>query len=109
MQQLEVTTLQPEQNSRFVTHNGLMYTFPVLPSWHMQVFSIEDVKAILDHRKRFDAYGAVYDSDLFGSPMRRLKFCETANNIFDHGVDWFDEVAPPAYRGNDELPWRPVS
>lgn len=23
-----------------------MYAFPVLPSWHMQVFSIEDVKAI---------------------------------------------------------------
>jgi hypothetical protein len=36
-----------------------MYTFPVLPSWHMQVFSIEDVKAILDHRKSLDAYGGV--------------------------------------------------
>jgi hypothetical protein len=67
----------------------------------MQVFSIEDVKAILDHHKNFDAYGGVYNSDLFGSPMRRLKFCETAINIVDHGVDWFDEVAPPAYRGSD--------
>lgn len=53
----------------------------------MQVFSSEDVKAILDHRKSFDAYGGVYNSDLFGSPMRRLKFCETAINIVDQGVD----------------------
>lgn len=95
--------------NRVVVEPGMPYTFPVLPSWHMQVFSVEDVKASLDYRKSSDAYGAVYDSDLFGSPMRRLKFCETAINIFDHGVDWFDEVAPPAYRGSDYLSWRPVS
>ena len=53
----------------------------------MQIYSIEDVKAILDDRKSFDAYGGLYNSDILWKSSETPKFCETAINIVDHGVD----------------------
>jgi hypothetical protein len=95
---LEKVVVQPNES----------YTLPALHTWERQEFSLEDVRAIIDHRKIFNVYGCVCYWDIFGNPIRRLKFCETAINLFGGGdtgsIGWFGELAPAAYRGTDQMP-----
>jgi hypothetical protein len=71
-----------------------------------QMLSNEDVEAIIERRKTLRAYGYICYGDIFGNPLRRLKFCETALNIFDGDqiCDWWEGWAPPAYTGTEQYP-----
>jgi hypothetical protein len=92
---------------RAVVQPGELYTLPDLAFFQRQEFLLEDVKAILKGEKTFIAYGYICYGDVFNHPLRRLKFCETVLNIFDGQqmiCDWWEELAPPAYVGNDQFP-----
>src|ERR1700687_2756797 len=75
------------------------YTLTVENHWNRQQFSNEDVRAIIDHGKMLIAYGYVCYGDIFGNPLRRLKFCETALNLGDGWIEWRSELAPSNYIG----------
>ena len=81
------------------------HTFPPLFFPHRQIRDITDVKAILDHQKEFHAYGYICYGDLFGNPLKRLKFCETALNIFEGHpfIQWVD-FGFHDYTGTDLFP-----
>jgi len=65
-------------------------------------FSTEDIKAIKVKEKIFRVYGYILYGDIFGNPLRRLKFCETLININEDGrFQWVSEDAPTQYRGTD--------
>ncbi|MGA3130011.1 MAG: hypothetical protein ABSD59_04375 [Terracidiphilus sp.] len=84
-----------------------VYILPGLGFPHRQEFSTEDVQAIVSREKIFRVYGYVCYGDIFGNPLRRLKFCETVLNIFGaEGAicDWVEGVAPPAYTGTEQFP-----
>jgi len=83
------------------------YTFPTFSGWQRQEFSLEDVRAIMEKRKILNVYGYVCYGDIFDNPIRRLKFCETAINLFPGNnprIGWFSQLAPTAYRGTDLMP-----
>ncbi len=97
---LEKVVIQPNES----------YTFPYLMHWQRQQFSDDDVNAIMEKRKLFNVYGCVNYGDIFGNPIRRLKFCETALNLFpgnSPSIMWFSQLAPTAYRGTDLMPFAP--
>jgi hypothetical protein len=88
------------------------FTFPSLPGWRRHEFSLDDVDAIMERRKILNVYGCVCYGDIFGNPIRRLKFCETAMNLFpgnDPRIDWFSQLAPTVYRGTDLMPIKAAS
>jgi hypothetical protein len=81
---------------KVVVQPGELYTLPYLPFFRRQEFSLEDVQAIMKRDKVFNAYGYICYGDVFNNPLRRLKFCETVLNIFDHVgseqfCDWHGE------------------
>jgi hypothetical protein len=87
------------------------YTLPQLPSWNRQQLSADDVADIIDRKKILRVYGYVAYGDIFGNPLRRMKFCETAMNFIEGShpmIGWFDQLCPPAYRGTDEYPIKSV-
>jgi hypothetical protein len=86
-----------------VIQPNIPYTLPELPSWNRQQFSLDDVEAIIDQKKMFSVYGYVCYGDLFGSPLKRLKFCEFALNIGDNWIQWCD-AADQVYCGTDLYP-----
>jgi hypothetical protein len=79
------------------------YTLPELPYHRRQGFSLDDVKAILDREKMLSVYGYVCYGDIFGNPLKRLKFGEFALNIGDPWIEWCD-MADPVYCGTDLHP-----
>jgi hypothetical protein len=81
------------------------YTLPELPYWRRQGFSRDDVKAVLDRKKMLSVYGYVCYGDIFGNPLKRLKFGEFALNIGDNWIEWCD-MADPVYCGTDPYPIR---
>lgn len=81
-----------------------VYTLTVDDSWRRQHFSIDDVQAIMDRQKTLTAYGYVSYGDIFGNPLRRFKFCETALNFGDGWIDWQSDLAPSGYVGTDQFP-----
>lgn len=88
---------------------GDTFTLPGFPSWHRQEFSLDEVKAIMTRDATFTAYGYICYGDIFGNPVRRLKFCEMVLNIFDGSeqiCDWWSGFSPDAYVGTDSLPER---
>lgn len=91
---------------KVIVKSGEIYTLPELFFPHRQEFSLEDVKAIVDREKWFHAYGYICYGDVFGGPLRRLKFCESVLNIYGTEAicDWWEGVAPPEYSGIDQLP-----
>jgi hypothetical protein len=91
---------------KIVVQPGATCTLPELFYPHRQEFSMEDVKAIVNREKTFCMYGYICYGDIFGNPLRRLKFCETVLNIFgDEAIcDWWEGFAPFAYTGTDQLP-----
>lgn len=69
------------------------YTLPALFFPYRTELPIKDVRAIIDRQATLSVYGFICYGDLFGSPLRRLKFCETALNLFDGPqptINWFD-------------------
>jgi hypothetical protein len=83
------------------------YTLPELHSWQRMQFSDEDVTAIINREKRLHAYGFISYYDLFGSPIKRFKFCELALNFQDGWIGWVQGLTPDAYRGTDDHPIPP--
>lgn len=83
-----------------------VYTLTVDDSWRRQHLSIDDVQAIMDRQKTLTAYGYVSYSDIFGNPLRRFKFCETALNFGDGWIDWQSDLAPSGYVGTDQFPFK---
>ena len=86
-----------------VIQPNIPYTLPELPSWNRQQFSLDDVGAIIDRKKMLSVYGYVCYRDLFGSPLKRLKFCEFALNIGDNWIQSCD-AADAVYCGTDLYP-----
>jgi hypothetical protein len=89
---------------KMVVQPNEIFTLPEV--YDRQAFSSEDVTAIVKREKTFRVYGYVHYGDIFGNPLRRLKFCETVLNIFGNEsiCDWWEGLAPPAYTGIDQLP-----
>jgi hypothetical protein len=67
------------------------FTMPEIGSWKKQSLSDEDVQAIIQRRKELRAYGYILYGDLFGNPVKRLKFCEVALNFWTGGIQWASE------------------
>lgn len=88
------------------------YTLPALFFPYRTELPIKDVRAIIDRQATLSVYGFICYGDLFGSPLRRLKFCETALNLFDGPqptINWFD-FGEPGYTGIDQMPFKkPIS
>jgi hypothetical protein len=91
---------------KIVVQPNDIFTLPDVHFLHRQEFSIEDVKAIVSRKKPFHVYGYVCYGDVFGNPLRRLKFCETVLNIFGGPTvcDWWEGFAPPDYSGTEDFP-----
>ncbi len=91
---------------KLVIQPNTVFTLPELFYPYRQEFSMEDVKAIVKREKTFRVYGYICYGDIFGNPLRRLKFCETVLNIFgDESIcDWWEGFAPPAYTGIEQFP-----
>jgi hypothetical protein len=78
------------------------YTLPEIPNWKRTEISIPDVDAILDRRKHLWVYGFICYYDLFGSPLRRMKFCEMALNFSAGWIGWISGCSPDAYLGTED-------
>jgi hypothetical protein len=94
---------------KVVVQPDTIYTLPELFFPHRQEFSVEDARAIVRGEKTFRVYGYVCYGDIFGNPLKRLKFCETVLNILglystEEVCDWWEGFCPPAYTGTDLLP-----
>jgi uncharacterized membrane protein YciS (DUF1049 family) len=92
---------------RVVIQPGEPYTLPDLLYTDRQMFSAEDVEAIVNRQKVFCAYGYICYGDIFGNTFRRLKFCETVLNIIPgyRGIcDWHEGLGPRQYEGIDLFP-----
>lgn len=85
------------------------YTIPKLNNWNRTELSLEDVHAIINHKKKLWAYGFICYDDIFRSARRRVKFCELALNVREGWIQWVSDVCPPIYQGIDEFPWREVA
>lgn len=85
---------------KMVVQPNQPYTLPDLPSWRRQGFEIVDIEAILSRQKTLSVYGYVCYGDIFGSPLKKLKFGEFALNIGDNWIEWCD-MADPVYCGTD--------
>ena len=90
-----------------VIQAGASHPLPDIANWYRQQFSLDDVQAIVSRRKVLRAYGYVLYDDLFGSPIKRLKFCELVLNFSSGGIQWATDWSAPAYLGNDYLPKKP--
>lgn len=96
---LDKVTIQPSDS----------YTLPSggFFGWQRHEFSLDDVEAIMSSRKILNVYGCICYWDIFGNPVRRLKFCETAIKLYPGNkpiIQWFSQAAPAAYRGTDLMP-----
>jgi hypothetical protein len=93
---------------KIVIDPGGTLTLSDLPYWHRQEFAMEDVGAIVKREKQFHAYGYVCYGDIFGNPIRRLKFCQTVLNVYGGELicDWWEGLAPPEYTGTDQIPFQ---
>ena len=92
---------------KIVVQPNETYTFPPLGFPHQQGFSLEDVGAIVNREKMFCAYGYICYGDIFGNPLRRLKFCETVLNIipgYEAICDWHEGICPRQYAGIEQFP-----
>ncbi len=72
-----------------------------------QELTLGDVEAIVDREKTLRAYGLICYGDIFNNPLKRLKFCELALNLYEGpppSVDWVAARWPPAYIGADYAP-----
>jgi hypothetical protein len=88
---------------KIVVQPNQPYALPGLPGWRRQAFSTEDIEAIISRKKILSVYGYVCYGDIFGNPLKRLKFGEFAVNIGDNGIDWWD-MDDPRYCGTDLHP-----
>lgn len=86
-----------------VVKPGDPYTLTIDSFLYRQELSPDDIQAVIERRKLLIAYGYVCYGDIFGNPLRRLKFCETALNVSDDWIDWRSELAPAAYVGTDNF------
>jgi hypothetical protein len=95
---------------KLVVEPNSSYLLPELLFPHRQQLDIGDVQAVIDHQKEFNAYGYICYGDLFGNPLKRLKFCETALNLFDSPpfINWAD-FGLDGYTGTDQFPARKAS
>ena len=78
------------------------YILPELPGWKRTEIDIEDVREIISRKKHLWVYGFICYYDLFGSPLRRMKFCEVALNFWSGGIHWVSGFSPDAYLGTED-------
>jgi hypothetical protein len=89
---------------RTVVEPNTSFTLPQPESWKRTELSLDDVQAIINHKKKLWAYGFICYDDIFGV-RRRLKFCEFALNVTEGWVQWMGDFCPPIYRGIEGFPW----
>jgi len=85
---------------------GTPYTLPELPFYRRDRLSLEDAMQIIDMKKTFTVYGFIAYTDVFGNPIKRLKFCEVLLNINggELSFDWTELFSDPPYVGTDLYP-----
>ncbi len=67
-----------------------------------QRFADEDVQAMIRHEKFLIAYGQVMYRDIFGSPLRHMKFCQMLLEISDDGsFAWYGDMEDTEYTRSD--------
>jgi hypothetical protein len=81
------------------------YTIPPINSWRRAELSLDDVQAIINHKKKLWAYGFICYDDIFRSARWRMKFCEFALNVREGWIQWEGGFSPPIYQGTEEFPW----
>jgi hypothetical protein len=88
-----------------ILQNG-EYALPIVSFFHATHFSLEEAQAIIKREKTFRVYGYVCYGDIFGNPLKRMKFCETVLNVFGGEMvcDWWEGLAPPVYSGTEVYP-----
>jgi len=91
-----------------VVEPGVPFTLPTVSFPHRQQFSDEVARAVVRGEKFFTVYGYVCYGDIFGSSLKRMKFCETVLNVFggDAICDWWEGLSSPDYAGTDDYPYR---
>jgi hypothetical protein len=88
-----------------VIPGGGSFTLPELAFHRQYDFSVDDATAVMEHKKLLTVYGYICYGDIFGNPLRRLKFCEVLLNIFgDLNFDWTELFSDPPYVGTDLYP-----
>jgi hypothetical protein len=93
---------------KIIVEPSKSYTLPKLFFPHRVELELKDVRAIIERQAMLNVYGFICYGDLFGNPLRRLKFCETALNLFDGPqpmIQWVD-FGDPAYTGTDQFPFK---
>jgi hypothetical protein len=82
------------------------FKLPELPFYRRQQISLNDIVAITQRDKILVAYGYICYGDLFGNPLRRLKFCEFVLNLGEGTNGWIEwcPESDPAYTGIDLCP-----
>jgi len=95
---------------KVVVEPNKSYTLPELGFPHRQEIPLTDVQAVIDRAKILNAYGYICYGDLFGNPLRRLKFCETALNLSGNEgepwIQWVSGLAPAVYQGTEQFPFK---
>jgi len=92
-----------------VIEPGGSYDLPEPNFLHRYMLSEQDIEAIMGQRAFLVAYGYVCYGDIFGNPLRRFKFCETALNVFEDtgtgpAIQWASDMGPHLYWGTDDVP-----
>ena len=90
-----------------VIPGGGSFTLPVVGFPYQHDFSVDDARAVSEQNKSFTVYGYICYGDMFGNPLRRMKFCEVLLNIFgDLNFQWTELFSDPPYVGTDLYPIR---
>jgi hypothetical protein len=88
-----------------VIPGGGTFTLPEVGFHRQYDFSVDDATAVSEQRKPFTVYGHILYGDIFGNPLRRLKFCEVLLNIFGElNFQWTELFSDPPYVGTDLYP-----
>jgi hypothetical protein len=90
---------------KLVVEPNTSYTLPELLFPHRQEIPIDDALAIIERKKILCAYGYICYGDIFGNPLRRLKFGEFVLNLGDDWIQWSD-MDDPRYCGIDLYPFK---
>ena len=90
-----------------VVESGKEFVLPTLFHYRRQQFTKEEAAGIATRQHTLYVYGFVAYRDIFGSPLKRFKFCETVLNVYDGNeviCDWWEHLNPPSYEGTDVFP-----
>jgi hypothetical protein len=91
-----------------VVHAGEVFSLPHPSFLHRQTFTEETAIGVANRDFPFYVYGFIAYRDIFGSPLKRLKFCERMLNVWggENMCDWWERLSPPGYTGIEDFPFR---